>query len=187
MKLVDLMRENLICEDLTETSKETVLQALVDHLVDRGEIEDGDEILGLLMEREQMMTTGVRTGFAIPHAFSDQVQDSIVALGRVPKGINWQSLDQEPVHYVFLILGPPQSAGTHLRLLAQLSRVLSNPNLPQRLERAQTPAELLQAVALTESEVEKDRPAVAAEVKSDPILKMIADGVRGPGRRVLPE
>jgi fructose-specific phosphotransferase system IIA component len=151
MNLSELMREDLICTDISETTKEGVLRALLDQLVDRGVIESGDEALRLLLEREALMTTGVRTGFAIPHAFPAQVAHSIVALGHVPAGVDWQSLDQEPVVYVFLILGPPQAAGAHLRLLARLSRLLTNASFVHRLSQARTPAEMLHAVAVSEN------------------------------------
>jgi len=152
MNLSELMREDLICTDIAETTKEGVLRALVDQLVDHGVVEDGEAVLRMLLEREQLMTTGVRTGFAIPHVFPEQVAHSVVALGYVPAGVDWQSLDQEPVQYVFLILGPPKAAGAHLRLLARLSRLLMNARFIHRLSHARTPAEMLQAVAVSENE-----------------------------------
>jgi len=153
MNLSQLMREDLICTDLSETTKEGALRALIDHLVDRGVLSDGDEVLRLLLEREQLMTTGVRTDFAIPHAFPQQIGHSVVAFGCIPAGVDWQSLDQEPVHYVFLILGPPQSAGAHLRLLAGLSRLLTHADFIHRLTQARTPAEILQSVVTSEHEL----------------------------------
>ena len=163
MNLAELMREDLICTDLVETSKETVLQALVDHLVDRGEVENGDEVVRLLMEREQLMTTGVRTDFAIPHAFSEHVHRSVVALGYVRAGVDWQSLDQQPVRYVFLLLGPPQSKGSHLRLLARLSRLLSSPAFVHHLAQAKSPGEMLEAVTAGEAELALDQRASDAQ------------------------
>lgn len=159
MNLSDLMREDLICTDLSEGTKESVLQALVDHLVDRGEVDNGDEVLRLLIERERLMTTGVRTDFAVPHAFSEHVRRSVVALGYVPAGVDWQSLDQKPVHYVFLMLGPPEAKGIHLRLLARISRLLSSAEFVHRLSRAKTAAEMLRAVATSEAEMALDRHA----------------------------
>jgi fructose-specific phosphotransferase system IIA component len=152
MKVSELMREDLICTDLSETTKEGVLRALVDHLVDRGVIENGDEVLRLLLEREQLMTTGVRTGFAIPHVFPERLGHTVVALGYVAAGVDWQALDQEPVRYVFLILGSPQAAAAHLRLLARLSRLLTNADFIHRLDQSKTPAEMLQAVTISENE-----------------------------------
>jgi len=163
MSLAELMREDLILMDLAETSKETVLQALVDHLVDRGVVEDGDEVLRLLTEREEMMTTGVRTGFAIPHAFPEQVGHSVVVMGHIPAGVEWQSFDQEPVHYVFLLLGPSQNAGAHLRLLARLSRLLSRTDFAHRLGLARTPAEVLHAVVASEQELAVERQPSGAQ------------------------
>ena len=163
MNLTELMREDLICTDLVETSKETILQALVDQLVDRGEVENGDEVLHLLMEREQLMTTGVRTDFAIPHAFSEHARHSVVVLGYVRAGVDWQSLDQQPVHYVFLLLGRPHSEGSHLRLLARLSRLLSSAAFVHRLAQAQTPGEILEVVAASEAELALDRRASGAQ------------------------
>jgi len=158
MNLADLMREDLICTDLDESTKEGVLQALVSHLVDRGEVEGGDEVLRLLLEREKLMTTGVRTGFAIPHAFSREVRGSLIALGYVPKGVDWQSLDKQPVHYVFLLLGPPDAQAVHLRLLARLSRLLSSETFILRLKQAKTPAEMLESIAESEADLRLDSP-----------------------------
>lgn len=156
MNLAELMSEDLICVDLSEDSKSSVLQALVDTLVDRGEVENGEEVLSLLLEREELMTTGVQTGFAIPHAFSKNVRRSVVALGCVPAGVDWQSLDQKPVQYVFLMLGPPESQGVHLRLLARVSRLLTNKVFVHRLTNAKSPEEIYQAIRETEAELALD-------------------------------
>jgi PTS system nitrogen regulatory IIA component len=157
MKLAELMREDLICTDLSEQSKESVLQALVDQLVDQGEVDNGDEVLRLLLERERLMTTGVRSGFAVPHAFSEHVRRSVVTLGYVADGVDWEALDKKPVRYVFLMLGPPASAGSHLRLLARLSRLLSSQVFVHRLTEAKTPVEMLAVIKKTEAELALDR------------------------------
>lgn len=153
MNLTELMRDDLILVDLTESSKETVLRTLVYHLADHGEVENADEVVRLLVERENLMTTGVRTGFAIPHAFSEHVHRSVVALGHLPKGVDWNALDERPVHYVFLLLGRPDSEGAHLRLLARLSRLLTSKAFVHRLGGAQTPKQLLEAIQTSEAEL----------------------------------
>jgi len=150
MNLTELMREDLIVTDLYGPSKESVLQALIDHLVDVGALENGEDVLRLLVDRENLMTTGVRTGFAIPHAFSDQAPHSLVAFGRIPEGVDWKALDQKPVHFVFLLLGPPQAKGLHLRLLARVSRLLSSKVFVHRLEQARTPSQILRAIEASE-------------------------------------
>jgi fructose-specific phosphotransferase system IIA component len=156
MNLADLMSEERILTDLSDTAKRGVLQALVDQLVDLGDVENGDQVVDLLLEREELMTTGVQTGFAIPHAFSENVLRPLVALAHVPGGVDWQSLDQKPVRYVFLLLGPPAAQGIHLRLLARVSRLLTNKVFVHRLREAKTAQEILGAIRKTETELALD-------------------------------
>jgi mannitol/fructose-specific phosphotransferase system IIA component (Ntr-type) len=103
------------------------------------------------------MTTGVRSGFAIPHAFSEHIRHSLVTLGHVEDGVDWEALDKKPVRYVFLMLGPPASAGSHLRLLARLSRLLSSQVFVHRLTEAKTREEILAVIHTTETELALDR------------------------------
>ena len=117
-------------------NKAAVLREMTDRLVALGAIRDSEEIHRLLIEREGLMTTGVKRGFAFPHAFSPQFEKSFLTLGVVPGGVDYESLDHHPVEYIFLLLGPPDHQTVHLRILARVSRLMGQPDMLELLRAA---------------------------------------------------
>ena len=96
------------------------------------------EIATVLMEREQLGSTGIGGGIAIPHGKLDSVQSIIVGFGLSRKGIEYESLDNKPVHIFFLLLTPENSTGGHLKVLAQISKLLKMDQFKKDLIAAQS-------------------------------------------------
>ncbi len=128
MKIMDFLNTEAINVDLQANDKKGVVKELVDVLISAGSVaaKDKDKIISLLMERESLGSTGVGQGIGIPHSKTNSVKKLIAALGISKKGVNFESLDGEPVYIIFLLLAPEDSAGPHLKALARISRLLKD-------------------------------------------------------------
>ena len=73
-----------------------------------------------------MGSTGIGQGIAVPHAKTDQVREVVIAFGLSRKGVNFESLDEEPVYLIFLVLAPVEATGMHLKVLAKIARLLKD-------------------------------------------------------------
>jgi fructose-specific phosphotransferase system IIA component len=144
MNLANYLHEDLVFLNLKSKSKMALFEEMVEGLVERKYLDDASEVIELLFEREKLMSTGIKRGFAIPHAFTAQLEHSIMLIGISKEGIDFQALDDELVFFVFLLLGPPDSKQLHMRLLARLSRIMSQDDLYGKLEAATSSAEVLQ-------------------------------------------
>ncbi len=126
MKLGDIITENLVIPELQAEDKLQVLRELATHLAERVAGIDAQELLAVLLEREQLGSTGIGDGVAIPHGKLKGIQNIIILVGKSSRGVAFDSMDGKPVHLVFLLLAPENSAGVHLKALARLSRLLKN-------------------------------------------------------------
>jgi mannitol/fructose-specific phosphotransferase system IIA component (Ntr-type) len=139
--------------DLPAAGKSETLKAMTDRLEAIGRLADSAQMHRLLMDREELMTTGVRRGFAFPHAFDPRVQESFLTLGVVPEGLDYASLDGHPVQFIFLLLGPPGNQSVHLRILARVSRLTSQPDVFHLLSEATDPQALVEVVSDVEQQL----------------------------------
>lgn len=146
IRISDILARECLFADLQPGDKSTVLRTMTDRLAALGRISDSAAIHRLLMDREELMTTGVRTGFCFPHAFSLQVEESFLTLGVVREGMDFQSLDGQPVQFIFLLLGPPDNQAVHLRILARVSRLTGHPDMRRLMLEAGSPDALLQLI-----------------------------------------
>lgn len=129
----DLLPADLVIEELNAGSKEGVIRAFTDLLKRTGRIEDEAEMVGLLLDREALGSTGIGDGVAIPHAKLPYLSEMIVAFGRSSGGIDFEAVDGKPVHLFFLLVTPDDRPGDHLKALARISRILKNRDLRERL------------------------------------------------------
>ena len=153
MKLSDLLSEEVIKIPLESTRKEDVIEELVDLLVAAGKGQDKKKALEAVLERERVMSTGVGDGVAIPHGKAEGVKELAASFGRTKTGIDFQSLDDHPVRLVFMLVAPPDVTGPHLKALSRISRLMHKRDFRERLLKAKTPAEVLEAIAEEETEL----------------------------------
>ena len=146
MKLTKLLHPSLIKMDLERSTKAEVLEELIDLMVDNQKITDRDAFLKAVLDRESICTTGIGRGIAIPHSRNAAISDVAVALGRSRGGIDFEALDDEPVHLVFLLAAPMNSGAVYLKALARLSRLLRHSEFRQALIEAQTKEEILTTI-----------------------------------------
>ncbi len=128
MKIMDFLSKKAIVPELKSTKKEDVIKELVDALINAGEVEKRhrNKLIEALMAREELGSTAIGQGIGIPHAKSEYVNKLVAAFGLSSKGVDFDSLDGEPVYIVFLLLAPQESAGPHLKALAGISRLLKD-------------------------------------------------------------
>jgi PTS system nitrogen regulatory IIA component len=129
----DLLREDLIIEEIKADDKTGVIREFACLLKLKGKIEDEEELVRLLLDRESLGSTAIGGGVAIPHAKLRFLPEMIVAFGRSTSGVDFQSLDKKPVHLFFLLVTPDDKPGEHLKTLARISRILKNPLLRENL------------------------------------------------------
>jgi PTS system nitrogen regulatory IIA component len=142
MKITDFLDRKAIKVGLQATEKEDALKELVDVLATVKEIGDKKSIVRALVERESLGSTGIGQGIAIPHGKTDRVKELVAVLGISQKGVNFEALDGESVYIFFLLVAPKDSAGPHLKALAQISRLLRDSYFCELLKRCHTADEV---------------------------------------------
>jgi fructose-specific phosphotransferase system IIA component len=146
MKITEFLSKKAIKLDLEAAEKDEVLKELVDVLDDCYDIGDKKSIVRTLIERESLGSTGIGQGIAIPHGKTDRVKDLVAVLGVSRKGVNFESLDGEPVYIFLLLVAPKESAGPHLKALAQISRLLRDSYFCELLKRCKTPDDIYELI-----------------------------------------
>ncbi len=136
MKLVDVLYEDAVFPSLKARDKESLLVEMVGYIKDKVPGLDGERALKALFDRERLGTTGIGHGVALPHGKLRDVKEIRVFFGRSAKGVDFKAIDGKPVHLVFLIIAPENSAAAHLKLLACISRILKSAELRERLMKA---------------------------------------------------
>ena len=154
MKIAELLTENLVKVDLESFEKEEVFEELIDLLVREKRITDRDAARQAIIERENKQSTGIGRGVAIPHGKCVAITQLTGALGISKGGLEYDSLDGEPVHLVFLLLAEDDNPGPHVEALAQISSLFRIPGFIERLIAAETPRELYDIIAAEESQEE---------------------------------
>ena len=124
MHLDELTRPDLIFPDLPGSDAPTVLRAFADRVQASGLIEDADELYHRLFEREQLASTGIGAGVAIPHCKVDDIPDVVMAIGITRKEVDFEAADDQPVRLFFLIVSPCDHPAAHLQALAAVSKWL---------------------------------------------------------------
>jgi len=139
---------------LKSKDKESVLEELVDILVESGYVLNKEKVLNAVIAREKLCSTGFEKGVAIPHprqGDASAVKQLIAAIGISQEGIDFDSLDGEPVKIFVLLCAPNDQE--HLRALARLARILKNPELREAILKAKTPEEIIQILVEEERKI----------------------------------
>ena len=139
MNVMGFLDERAVSADMkAQQAKEEVIRELVELLVSAGSIKAKEvgKLVQILMKRESLGSTGIGQGVAIPHGKSDCVTKLVAAFGVSRAGVNFDSLDGEPVTLFFLLVAPEDSAGPHLKALARISRLLKDKHFRNSLRAA---------------------------------------------------
>jgi PTS system fructose-specific IIC component len=146
--VLDYIDERTIVLDVDETERDAMIRTLAGLMTATGRVTDENAVVRAALAREASGTTGIGDGIAIPHAKSNGVTVPVLAFARSNGGIDWNSADGSKASLIFMIAVPEAAAGTeHLTVLAQLSRALMKPAFRDAIQCAETPADVLAALA----------------------------------------
>ncbi|MGV1100890.1 PTS sugar transporter subunit IIA [Thiovibrio sp. JS02] len=143
MGLIKEIRSSLILPELAATGKKEVLQELAAAIRMVYPALETAALYAALLEREELGSTGIGEGIAIPHGKIRGLDDIVICFGRSLRGIAFDALDGKPTHLFFLLVAPEDAAARYLSSLAELSRFLKNMPIRSRLLQAAGKEELL--------------------------------------------
>lgn len=146
MKITELLTKDLIILDLKATTKEEVLEELINKLNSSDRLESKEEFKTAILKREEQFSTGVGKGVAIPHAKTNAVKTSALAFGYSEQGIDYDSLDGEPAHIFFMIAGKEGANNEHLETLSRLSTLLMDDDFRDKIMSVKSEEELLNII-----------------------------------------
>ncbi|MCK4912915.1 MAG: PTS sugar transporter subunit IIA [Candidatus Omnitrophica bacterium] len=145
MNILNYLDKECVILGLQHKNKKNIILNIIDHLADKKKIikEDKKEISRAIFQREEMGSTAIGNHIAFPHARTNVVKDIVICVGISKEGVDFDSLDQEPVNVVALLLSNQKESGLHLKMLAFLARMLRDKYLVQRLKNAKTEEEVI--------------------------------------------
>ena len=147
MQITDMFKKEYIIEALKAKSKRAVLAELSEIFTrDHAGIQS-EAMIEVLLEREKLGSTGIGDGIAIPHGKLKGLDSLVISFGRSREGIDFDSIDGRPAHIFFLLMAPESSTGQHLKALANISRMLKDPDFRHDLLSAKNAEELYRKIA----------------------------------------
>ena len=148
MKIADILEPKTVVPHLHSTSKAEVIEELADNISSIYPNINKERLVEVLLEREKLCSTAVDSGVAIPHAKISGVTDIIASFGKSIEGIDYDSLDNKATHFFIALITPEDSTGSHIQLLARISKVFKNPELRSRLIKLESEEEIYEAITI---------------------------------------
>ena len=139
MKIQDLLQKNCIIIDLKEVDKMEVLSQMARYMASLFNLPDPSSITQKILDRETEMSTGIGYGIAIPHARIGTIDRLYMVTARSTKGIEFNAIDEQPVHLIFMMISPTSTSTEHTHILSSLSRIMSYEDMRNKLLSAETP------------------------------------------------
>ncbi|MDR2448211.1 MAG: PTS sugar transporter subunit IIA [Treponema sp.] len=147
MNLKSVLTKETICLHLKGSSKEDIINELLDILVAANKITDRAAALAAVMERETKMSTGMKHGIAIPHGKSQTLQNLVACIGISDEPVDFDSLDHKPCRIFIMTLSPVEQTGPHLQFLAEVSLLFKSEEKRNQILRATTPEEIIRILS----------------------------------------
>lgn len=135
MSLFENLKKNNILVKSVSKNRWEIIEEMVDVAVRNKEIssDDSELIKNSLIEREKSMSTGIGNGVAIPHCSTSKVTNIVTVMALIPKGINFDSIDNEPVKIVILLIVPKDKLTQHIKTLANIAKMMSDSELREKI------------------------------------------------------
>ena len=150
MKLCDALAGDRIALNLTSSDRDGAIRELIEMIGRSVRLPDPNALLGLILEQEAIKTSGVDQHVAIPHARSDDIEGVVAALGVSGEGIDFQSLDGQPVHLIFLILSSEISMPAYMSVLSRTARIFDREEIRRQILAAASPDEVMEIIRAQE-------------------------------------
>jgi fructose PTS system EIIA component len=151
MQIHKLLSKDAIAVGFEAGGKEDVISRIVDLVATHHAISDIEKVRDAVLDRERSMSTGVGNGIALPHAKSGAISETVAALAILDSPISFDSIDEQPVQIIFLLVGAPESQSEHIRILSRISRILTSDSLTSELLAAASSGEALELLMQEES------------------------------------
>lgn len=164
MKITDLLKKDTVIIDLAATSKDAAIDEMAKKLHIAGCLNNFDGFKEAILKREYQSTTGIGEGIAIPHAKTDAVKTPSILFAKSAKGVDYESLDGQPAHLLFMIAASDGTNNEHLETLSRLSSLLMDTTLRENLLAAQSPEDVIRIIEAKENE-EADNEEETAKKK----------------------
>jgi PTS system nitrogen regulatory IIA component len=147
MNIKTVLTADTISLHLKGTTKETIINELLDILTAAKKIQDRQAAYTAVMDREQKMSTGMKHGIAIPHGKSATIHDLVACIGVSEQPVDFDSLDQEPCRIFIMTLSPVEKTGPHLQFLAEISLLFKSSEKRQEILNASSPEDILKILS----------------------------------------
>lgn len=146
MQILDVLSDKSIQTSLAATEKMGILEELTLPMAQIAQLEHRD-LVNVLLERERLGSTGIGGGVGIPHGKLAELENPMLGFGISHQGVDFDAIDHRPVHLFFILLTPSNATGTHLGLLARISRLLKDDAIKTRLQQAGSPQAVQSIIA----------------------------------------
>jgi PTS system fructose-specific IIC component len=143
MKISDILSPEVIEVNLEVADKDDAIRKIIDIAARSNKILDIKKVTETIFEREKLVSTGVGKGFAIPHGKTDAITDIVAAFVITKNPIDFDSIDSEPVRFIFLLVGKETLLNTHIKLLSRISRLMNKEEFREKLLDAKSKDEVL--------------------------------------------
>ena len=153
MELSQLLDQTNVAVGVDVSDKDSLLEAVIDLIADRKEVNDADRMRQAILDRESTMSTGVGKGLGLPHAKTSAVDEILAALIVAKEPVDFASMDNEPVRIVFLLVGKQDAKSQHVRILSRISRMMNQNDARERILEASNTEELLNVIRDIESQL----------------------------------
>lgn len=147
INLKSVLTKETICLHLKGSSKEEIINELLDILVAANKITDRAAALAAVMERETKMSTGMKHGIAIPHGKSQTLRNLVACIGISDEPVDFDSLDHKPCRIFIMTLSPVEQTGPHLQFLAEVSLLFKSEEKRNQILHATTPEEIIRILS----------------------------------------
>jgi len=147
MNLKTILTKELVCLHLKGTTKEEIINELLDMLVEANKIGDRGAAFAAIMDREQKMSTGMKHGIAIPHGKTPTINDLVACIGISDTPVDFDALDHEPCRIFIMTLSPVEKTGPHLQFLAEISLLFKSSEKRQEILNAASVEEVVKILS----------------------------------------
>jgi fructose-specific phosphotransferase system IIA component len=143
MKVSEILSEKIIEINLDVKDKTDAINKMIELANLSGNILDLETVKKCVFEREKLVSTGVGKGFAIPHGKSDEIKDIVAAFAVLKETIDFDSIDGEPVRFIFLLVGKDSMLNLHIKLLSRISRLMNKDEFREKLLSSESKEQVL--------------------------------------------
>jgi PTS system fructose-specific IIC component len=147
VRIQDILQKNAIILNLEASGKINLLIQMAQYLASLYDLKDKDMVVQKILDREAEMSTGIGFGIAIPHARVEGIDRVYMVAARLIKGIEFNAIDEQPVHLIFMMLSPANATSPYTQILSSLSRIMSYEEIRQSLIETDSPESFLNVIS----------------------------------------